>query len=126
MRGRRRGIPVIRKAQVEALRWSVRRRFAEDELTRHVRRTWPDELAAAGEESIRGLVRRTLDTARSHGIDRLEDLARFLNLVMRWGEGFDRDPDRPWAREILASGLSGTTKVYRLTVKARDEELSSA
>lgn len=86
----------IRREQAVAVAGAVEDQL-EDELAAHLRRAWPDESAALSDEALLGRVRDGVARARARGITTPYDLARFLDLLLLLGDGFDASPERSWA-----------------------------
>jgi len=71
----------------------------EDQMTRHVERCFPERRGALGEGGVREVIRLGIQRAATFGIIAERDVCRFVDLLLVFGVGLDRDC--PWAREIL-------------------------
>ena len=89
----------IRAEQLQILQEEQARRF-EREAVAHVRSSWPEQVAAQGEDGVHAMVARAVERAGAHGFDEEFDILRYLNLVCALGEDFDERLD--WAAAILA------------------------
>lgn len=66
---------------------------------------YPQEAGALGEPGVAALVADGQTRAAQYGIDSERDVALFVDLTLFLGDGFDSDPDLPWAAEILQDEL---------------------
>jgi hypothetical protein len=78
----------IRPEQVSAFDSSVREHFIE-RMVEHLRRCFPEQCAASGDESLRLRISRAMDRAAKYEIRKERDVARFLDVGMIFGETFD-------------------------------------
>lgn len=72
-----------------------------DSVVPHLRECFPEACDELGEQDTRALVRYGTDLAESYGIDREVCVCEFIDLMFVFGVEFDRDPELPWASEIL-------------------------
>ena len=92
---------VIRSVQMEALGESLRGRF-EAHLVRHFLNLYPRESAeAGGETQIAVLVSRGTRRAAERGYSNRKEVGLFVALMFILGDGFDADPQLPWAARQL-------------------------
>ena len=91
----------VRKEQMEAYREGALRDF-EDRVLTHLRKFYPAEHAALGEEQIRRLVRYGVARARSHGFTSERAACIYIDVMFAFGRDFDRDPALPWANQVLS------------------------
>ena len=92
---------VIRRSQLEVLGIQSRVRF-EQKLVDHFLRVYPRECRqAGGAEQVRNLVRNGIDHGLRRGFTAESQIGLFVALRFIVGAGFDRDPQIPWAAEIL-------------------------
>lgn len=89
---------VLRNAQLAALGASAQRRF-EERLLAHLERFFPHLCAQLGEAGLRQLCQDGIARARTYGLRSERDLCKYINLILVFGPGFDRE--QPWAAEIL-------------------------
>lgn len=105
---------VIRRAQMDALARSTMDTFVEN-VTAHLRRVWPEECAAMGDEGLEAFVARGMAKCERYGIDTEYDAGRYCDLMLLLTPDFDEDPNVPWAQDILTSpGYDGRVKVDEL------------
>lgn len=105
---------VIRHAQMDALARSAMEPFVENVIA-HLRRVWPEECAAMGDEGLEAFVARGMAKCDRYGIETEYDVGRFCDLMLLLTPDFDEDPNIPWAQDILTSpGFDGRVKVDEL------------
>lgn len=92
----------LRERQVEAFTDEALARFA-DRMVRHALAHFPEHLRAAGEPGIRALIHDAHRNAARYGLDSERSVCLYLNSMLVFGAGFDRDPVYPWAAEVLHS-----------------------
>lgn len=107
---------------MESLRRAARARLA-DTISSYLRQHYPDACAALGDEGrLRAFVVRGLDRGHEHGIDTAGAAMVYLELLVQFGEDFQRSPLQPWARNILAHpDLPGPVKAEALRDRHFDE-----
>jgi hypothetical protein len=66
-----------------------------------VRREFPEDAAAMGEDRLLGLVRSAMERAARYGVDDEHGVDVWLNLMLLLGVAFDTDPQLGWVREVL-------------------------
>jgi len=102
---------VIRSEQMKALGEASVASF-EDRVLRQTATAYPDQYSEMGESGLRSLIRRAIKTARAHGIDTEGGVAVLLELMILFGEKFERSPERKWANEMLRDpDLPGLLKI---------------
>ncbi len=105
---------VIRAAQMEALARAAMDPFVENVIA-HLRRVWPEECAAMGDEALEALVAHGLAKCDRYGVETEYDVGRYCDLMLLLTRDFDEDPNLPWAQDILtAPGFDGRMKVDQL------------
>lgn len=115
---------VIRRQQIRALAAPgidayVRR--AGD----HLRRFFPEQVAALHPEQVDEAIRHGLDRAESYGLETEKDLLRYLTLMFVFGRSFDADGKFPWAAEILRGAGSAAERTNRLQAAALADQASA-
>ncbi len=88
----------LRKEQMEAFERYMREGFARRVLA-HLRRYFPEQCAQMGKDELREFVHYGIERAGSYGIEAEADVARYIDLMMEFGQDFDSD--LTWAAEIL-------------------------
>jgi hypothetical protein len=96
------GKPVltIRRDQINELARVPRDVFV-DQMVVHLTRYFPERAQALGREGLRDQVRTGIERGASYGIVSERDLCDYLAVACALGPDFDRDPELPWAAEIL-------------------------
>ncbi len=90
----------ISSQQMDAFKADAIGRFI-DSVIPHLQECFPEACEELGEQDTREVVRYGIDLAGSYGIDREVCVCEFIDLMFLFGVEFDRDPDLPWASEIL-------------------------
>lgn len=65
------------------------------------RDVWPDRVQSLGDRYLE-FIHSAIDRAYTHDLTSDADAARFVNLTLLWGLGFEDSPAHQWARELLA------------------------
>jgi hypothetical protein len=108
------GVPVfvVRQAHLDAIR---RAAFADLEvrILAYLLAHYPGGCAAIGDKAaVRAFVRRGMDRAIACNLDTAGAITVFFELLVQFGEQFERSPDRVWAMNILSHPtLPGYVKV---------------
>jgi hypothetical protein len=112
---------VIRNAQLAIFRNRALHAFAQ-ELAAHLLEHYPSPCAAlGGEPALSGFIERTIKRANEYGITNQGSVKVFAELLIQFGEQFQRSPIREWTNNILAHpDLPGSAKVSAL--RARHDE----
>jgi len=102
----------IRNQQMEAFRQASMDGLA-DQLARHLLHKYPARSAAMGGESgVRAFIRRNLHKPVQWGIESLGAIATVFELLLQFGEAFERSPAREWSINILSHPvMAGDLKV---------------
>lgn len=104
----------IRGEQVEVLAGAMAD-GAEERISAHLRRVWPEETAAMSEDELARWVRYGVAKGGRYGITAEYDVARLVDLMFALGAQFEEDPSLPWAAEALRDvGLDGRGRVDAL------------
>ena len=90
----------LRAEQLAAFRESARAELA-DRLVRRGEERLPEKTAGRSRDELRAEARRLSTAARERGLVSEEEVARFYDLSMELGPGFEQGPGGAWAREIL-------------------------
>ena len=90
----------IRKQQMEAFEADAARWF-ETQMVADLKRRWPEQCAALGEEGVRASVQSGIERAEGYGIVMRDDVAGFIRLMYELSPEFDTDQRYPWIAEVL-------------------------
>ena len=103
---------VVRKQYFDSISQSAFARL-ENELIAHLLTNYPAPSAAIGDDvAVRAFVRRGMERAAANDIATAGAITAFVELLVQFGEKFERSPDRIWAANILAHPvLPGYIKV---------------
>ena len=110
----------IRAAQMEAL---ARERAEECKarLRKLAARCWPEVCQRLGDAGLRACVEGVFAACIGRGIQGEDDLARYLNVALALGPGFETDPRYPWARRILDdASMRPAARIERLSSLTAD------
>jgi hypothetical protein len=99
---------IIRESQMAALRRDRIARFDYKALA-HVRKYFPEQCAAVGDDIALAYVREGLARARSYGLISEYDLLRFLNVMFTLGSDFDSNRQYAWVRPVLDNRAAPAT-----------------
>lgn len=90
----------IRKEQMGAFSFQALESF-EDRIVARLNTFSPDHCQALGEEKTRKAIRYGIKRAASYGIEFERDVCLYIDQMFAFGQDFDKDPNLPWAAEIL-------------------------
>lgn len=93
---------IIRGAQIEALGQQAAERFGEN-MRATLARDYPRHYAALGDDGAGQFVRRCIAAAAGLGVTTTGAVAVLIELMLQYGERFERSPDREWINNILAN-----------------------
>jgi hypothetical protein len=110
----------IRQEQIGVLAQRPQREF-QKKMVAHAQQLFPDECKKIGALNLEKFVQDGLAKAEGYGIEDRTDVAKFINLHVVFGAGFDHTC--VWASEILnnASITSGAARVAHLNDAAMHE-----
>lgn len=111
----------IRKEQLAPFQQLALYDFAA-RLVKHLLTHYPSPSAAlGGPPAVEAFVWRTMDQADGFGIQSTGGVTAFAELLIQFGENFERSPIREWTANILAHPtLPGSAKVE--TIRERHQE----
>ena len=113
----------IRPEQMSVFDEHMRRSF-EARLVAHVAKRFRPECALAGEDATRARVRAGIERAVACGVTIEADVARYIELMYQFGDGFDQSP---WAAPILQDPhTSSRPKTDALCARAQAVEPASS
>lgn len=96
---------------------TVDARFAE-KVEAHIVHTYPEHAHALGKERLRALVESGLEARARLGIRGDGAAVTLIELMVEFGERFERSPQRAWADRMLAdAALPGDVKVQAIRAR---------
>lgn len=108
---------LIRREQMAAFQTEVERHFAE-RVEAHIAHSYPKHARALGEARLRALVKTGLEARTRLGIVGDGTAVTFIELMVEFGERFERAPERAWAEQMLADeALPGDVKVRAIRAR---------
>lgn len=118
---------IVREVQEAALARGAWAAF-EDTMVAHVRRHFPVDHALMGEAELRVFIRAGIERARARGFDSHGEMLQYIDLMLALGAELDRDPQIPWAKEILDAGgdidaLHDRAVMYLTQVAGKDGKI---
>jgi hypothetical protein len=100
----------IRKEQAEAYHHVMVEDFVQRGL-KHVRKHLAGESRECSDDEVRRRIREGIPRAAQYGLASEQQVIFYVDTSFLLGEHFDRDPQYPWAAEILRSTkLTGDEK----------------
>jgi hypothetical protein len=104
----------IRESQMRALEASLGAPLFENRMVAHLREQHPIRFGGSSVAELQTRVRRAVKQAQSYGIDSFPGCAIFLELTIKFGDGFPRG--FVWAEKSLAAAanLSGDHRAAAL------------
>ena len=69
-------------------------------LAGHLRKKFPEQSRMLGQDGLLDAARLGLERARGHGVSTEKDICGFTELMFRYGQDFDTNPDLPFAARI--------------------------
>jgi hypothetical protein len=111
----------LRTEQMEVFRQAAVQNF-EDRMVKHLKEYFTKPCDALGEAEIRRIIHFALEQIRSYGMMSEGSVNLYLDLMFMLGRSFDKDPQLPWAAEILndESIVDETSRLDLLYDKAAD------
>ncbi len=112
----------IRKEQMAAFGPLGKKAF-EDRVVDHLKRAFPQQSEALGDEKIRETIQYGTQRAAAYRIIAERDVCKYIDLMVLYGRDFDKDPNLPWAQSVLQNQAikNPSTKVDRLFKAARKQ-----
>jgi len=92
--------PMIRQKQMEAFSQAAIQSF-EDRMVIHLNEFFSEQCKALGEQKTREAIRYGIQRAAIYGIVSELDVCDYIDLMFAFGRDFDKDPQLPWAGQIL-------------------------
>ena len=108
----------LRPEQMNAFDSYMRESFIQ-RMAGHLRRSFPRQCEGLSEESLRARIERGMERAKSYGILKERDVARYLDVGMVFGENFDTQCD--WAAAYLKGSGNPSVRMKLLFEQARQK-----
>ncbi len=90
----------IRQAQLAVLSQLEVRKF-EDWMVSHLHKFFPKQCATLGERQLREWIQHGIRRAAYYGLRAKNDVCKYIDLMIVFGQDFDTDKRNRWASEIL-------------------------
>ena len=104
----------MRPNQMKVLAQHTTRNF-ERRAMEHLRRCFPEQSKALGEQGLLELIRDGISRTESYAIDTEREVVKYIDLMVVFGREFDTHPRYPEARRILTDeDLTARSKVEKL------------
>ncbi len=107
---------VIRQAQMEELSKAVEHEF-EKRARLQLIKSWPSQTESMADTLVT-FVKKGIADARFYGITTELQIVRYLNMMIVWGEEFNKID---WVKNILEKKMSGLAKVHELSIQTKEE-----
>ena len=114
---------IIRNEQMQAFAQDRVQQF-EQRVAQHLRTSWGPRCAALRDPEILQSIREAAARARAHGLTRVRDVVRYIELGYRVGPAFEASP--PWVGEILRSDRHPARKMDEIDRRLKVLELVRA
>ena len=102
---------VIREEQIEILSQYMLKQF-ENRMVIHLNKNFPDETQKMSKKELCTLIQTGIKQAEQYEVTLENDVRRYLELMVMYGQHFETNPDMAWASEILnVKKLDGTAKM---------------
>lgn len=106
----------IRPAQMHVFAQSARADFVA-RLAADMERQWPDKAGEGWPEQVAAMVERALQ----YGFRDRGHIAGWVELELKYGAGFEKQPGNETVRNILETDLGGATKLYKVRRRLEPE-----
>jgi len=101
----------IRKEQMDAFSQAMLKQF-ENQMVIHLNSNFPNETKEISEGELRTFIQEGIEQAEQYQITLEDDVRRYLEFIVMYGQNFDTNPDTAWTCEILhTKELDGTAKM---------------
>ena len=105
----------IRQEQYEAMSRYMLEQF-EDRMVAHLRAHFSEQTNDLTDSDLRSFIQEGIEHAERHGVEREDDVRRYLEAMAIHGRDFDTDRRTEWAGTILADqSLTGQQKMDQMT-----------
>jgi uncharacterized protein (UPF0335 family) len=101
----------IRKEQFEVFQKASSKQF-QQRMISHLRKVFVERTAGISDDNLRALIEAGIERARQYKVVLEDDVQRFLESMIVYGQDFDSNPRLKWARSALrAHNITGTEKM---------------
>jgi hypothetical protein len=101
----------IRKEQLEVFQMASRKQFQE-KMRSHLRKVFVEQTAERSDHDLWAFVEAGIKRAQQYKIVCEDDVQRYLECMMTYGQDFDSNPKLKWASIALrAHNITGTQKM---------------
>jgi len=90
----------IRNSQMRVITAPKIEAFVE-RVRHHLAKCFPDAYRAIGGGAMAAHIRHGIERATRYGFASQREIVLYINLMFVFGSDFDKDPDFPWAADIL-------------------------
>lgn len=91
---------VIRKEQRKKLSKYMADSF-EDKLLLHFKEFFPKHFKMLGKETMQNTIHHGVQVAAAYDVSSRREVCYYISMMLMFGSDFDRDPQLPWAAELL-------------------------
>lgn len=110
----------IRRDQIDHFSNDATGRFT-DRMLAHLRKHFPDRCNILNDEQIRSTIQLGIQRSSSYGVTAERDVCKYIDMMMVFGDDFDRRLDLPWAQQILnAEARHPSAKMEALLEQAKE------
>lgn len=113
----------IRNSQIKQFEDVLRANF-DASVAETFRDVWPDRVQELA-EAYPKFIHDAIDRSYAQELYDDVDAARFVNLTLLWGLGFDESPAHPWASRILADRTASAGIRVELLFERSEAELNA-
>jgi hypothetical protein len=107
----------IRKEQIDVLS-KVEVQTVENRTLEHIRKTYPKEFNALGDEKTREVIQYGVNRAATYRFKGNPDVLKYIEVMVLFGRDFDADSQLPWVGEILGKPKKAAAKIAVLHEEA--------
>lgn len=103
----------IRPEQMAVFAQNEREKF-QDWIVEHLRRFFPEQCEAAGEQEVRRIVLEGIERAAGYGIKSRKGVCKYIDLIVLLGRDFETDQRFPAAANILRQPIPADSRIGSL------------
>ncbi|MGD0363789.1 MAG: hypothetical protein ABSC93_23145 [Bryobacteraceae bacterium] len=108
----------IRQAQLAVFSQLEVRKF-EAWMLGHLKKFFPRQCAAAGDQRLLAIVQYGIQRAAVYGLTAKRDVCKYIDLMIVFGRDFDTDKRTRWAGQILGKRRNPGVKMQLLMQAAK-------